>query len=200
MPPGPLNRFHAWLCAYHLPKNDGKTVIETQHYCAPLGDKGEVYQCIIFDKTDQGAKILGVEYIISHRLYLGLSVEEKKYYHPHTYEVTSGLLLAPGLKPDEELELMGRLLLTWGKTWHTWPDPATDLPMGPPLLMWSATADGQVPARMLADRDKKMKFDINAIRKQRSKLGPVPQIDYPKSNEDLGRQWTNEGLDVKPGK
>ena len=34
-------------------------------------------------------------------------------------------------------------LTSWGKTFHTWPDPTTEIPMGEPLLMWSAGAMGR---------------------------------------------------------
>src|SRR5262245_61589247 len=70
MPAGPLGQFHAYLCAYHLAKKDVNFVLEAHHYCAALSD--EVHQCVIFDKVGKGARILGVEYIISDRLYRAL--------------------------------------------------------------------------------------------------------------------------------
>jgi hypothetical protein len=48
---------------------------------------------------------------------------------------------------------MEGLLLTWGKTWHTWPDPSTGLPMDEPLLMWSANRDGHVSEKRPCSRD-----------------------------------------------
>jgi hypothetical protein len=193
----PLGQFHAYLCAFHLAKKDSKIVIEAHHYCAPIADG--VHQCVIFDSAGKNARILGVEYIISDKLYRALPDAEKKYYHPHTYEVTAGLLIAPGMTENAEQDLMGGLLTTWGKTWHTWPDPSTALPMGEPLLMWAATKDGHISDETLADRDRKFKVDTKVLRKRRSALGPVPQIDAPKTLDDLGRQWTNDGPD-QPGK
>jgi hypothetical protein len=193
---GALGQFHLYVCAYHMAKKDANFVVEAHHFCAPVRD--EVFQCVIFDKVGKGARILGVEYIISDRIYRTLPNEEKKYYHPHTYEVTAGLLLAPGLAAEAEDKLMGALVTTWGKTWHTWPDPRTPLPVGEPLLMWSATKDGHVPPDLLAARDKEMKISIADIRKKRAVHGPVPQIDFPRSLDTLGRQWTNDGPDVKP--
>jgi len=197
-PMGPLSKFHAYLCAFHLAKKDAKFVLEAHHYCAAVND--EVHQCVIFDKVGDGARILGVEYIISDRIYRTLPAAERKYYHPHAYEIISGQLLAPGLAPEAEDKLMAGLLTTWGKTWHTWPDPKTALPMGEPLLMWAATRDGHIPPELLAARDREMKISTPDIRKRRAVLGPVPQIDAPKSVDDLGRQWTNEGPDVRPQK
>jgi len=109
--------------------------------------------------------------------------------------VTSGLLIAPGMKAAEEDKLMEGLLTTWGKTWHTWPDPKTELPMGEPLLMWAATRDGQISDETLDARDKRLEVSTPEIRKRRAYIGPVPPVDPPKSVDDLGRQWTNEGPD-----
>ena len=102
------------------------------------------------------------------------------------------------MAPAEEDRLLGGLMTTWGKTWHTWPDPSTPLPMGDPLLMWAATRDGMIPEAARADRDRKSGVDTAAIRKRRSFLGPVPQVAPPRTLDDLGRQFTNEGPDVPP--
>jgi hypothetical protein len=191
----PPERLHAFLCAYHIIKKEPDKVIEAYHYCAPVRDG--VHQCIIYDHDRPGARILGVEYIISDDIYRKLKDEEKKYYHPHSYEVTAGLLIAPTMPDEDEKRLMEGLVTTWGKTWHTWPDPTSDLPMGEPILMWAATKDGQISEKTLMGRDKKFKVDTGDLRKKRSYIGPVPQIDAPKSIDDIGRQWTNEGPDVK---
>ena len=100
------------------------------------------------------------------------------------------------LKVADETKLLEGLANTWGKTWHIWPDPKTALPTGEPLLMWSATKDGQVSAETLAERDKQFKVSTVNVRKRRAHIGPVPQLDFPKSLDDIGRQWTNDGPDV----
>ena len=189
----PVENLHAYLCAFHLVKKDPKVVIEAHHYCGAVHD--ELHQCVIYDTNGPAAKLLGVEYIIPDKVYRKLPEAERKYYHPHTYEVTSGLLVAPGLDPDAEAKFMGGLLTTWGKCWHTWPDPKTALPMGDPLLMWSATKDGQVGDALLAARDRQFKISTADIRKRRIVLGPVPQVEPPASLDQLGRQWTNDGPD-----
>lgn len=189
----PPDRMHLYLCAYHIAKERPSTVIEAHHYCSAIHD--ELHQCIIFDKDGPGARILGVEYIISDKIYRQLDPDEKKYYHPHTYEITAGLLIAPGMAAKDEDKLMAGLVTTWGKTWHTWPDPGTKLPLGDPLLMWSVTKDGMISADTLKERDGQFKVDTAALRKRREFIGPIPQIDPPKSIKDIGRQWTNEGED-----
>jgi len=194
----PVQNLHAYLCAFHIGKANPDFVVEAHHYCSPVGDSGEVHQCVIYDKNTKNARILGVEYIISDRLYRQLPEEEKKYYHVHTYEIISGMLIAPGLPRPTEKDLMEGLLTTWGKTWHTWPDPKTALPIGPPMLMWSATKDGQISPQLLAQRDQEFKVNTDQIRKSRAYLGPCPQIDPPANIDSLGRQWTNSGPDVRP--
>jgi hypothetical protein len=196
--PSPANRFHLYLCAFHIAKKNPNFVVEAHHYCSPVRD--DVHQCVIFDTAGKNARILGVEYIISDALYRKLPDEEKKYYHPHSYEVISGLLVAPEMAVDDEQKLMKGLITTWGKTWHTWPDPATDLPMGEPLLMWSSTRDGQIKEELLSARDRRFRISTPEIRRRRSVFGLVPQTDPPKSLDDLGRQFTNSGPDVPPTK
>lgn len=192
----PLASFDKYLCTFHVIKKKPTEDFEAHHFCSPLSD--DVYQCVIFNTAGKGAKLIGVEYIISDRLYRLLPESEKKYYHPHTFEVTSGLMIAPGMKPEDELKLMGTLYTTWGKTIQTWPDPRTDLPMGDPLLMWSATKDGQIGIESLAKRDMQFKVSTMELRKARKGIGPIPQIDPPKSEADFGRQFTNSGPDVPP--
>ncbi len=195
-PPDPARAFHLYLCAFHISKKDPNFYVEAHHYCSPAGEG--LHQCAIFDRRGDGAKLIGIEYIITDEVYRKLSESEKKYYHPHTYEISSGLLIVPGMAPAEEDKLLGGLMTTWGKTWHTWPDPSTPLPMGDPLLMWAATRDGMIPEAALADRDREFGVDTAAIRKRRSVFGPVPQVDPPRTLDDLGRQYTNDGPDVPP--
>lgn len=182
----PIDQLHGYLCAYHIAKKDPRFVVEAHHYCAAINE--DVHQCVIFDTNGKNSRILGVEYIITDKIYQKLPDEEKKYYHPHRYEVIGGLLIAPGMPDDAEKKFMEGLVTTWGKTWHTWPDPKTDLPLGEPLLMWSATKDGQISAETLAQRDKQFKVDTAAIRKRRAYLGEVPNVDPPKSIDEIGRQ------------
>jgi hypothetical protein len=191
----PMADAHLYLCAFHIAKKDPKFQVEAHHYCSEV--RPGVHQCLIFDNRGQGARVLGVEYIINDAIYRRLPDSEKKYYHPHTYEILSGQLVAPTLAADTEDKLMEGLITTWGKTWHTWPDPAEALPLGDPLLMWSIGGDGQLDPKLIEARDRKLGIATEEVRKRRARvLGlPVPQIAPPKSIEDLGRQFTNQGPD-----
>lgn len=144
---------------------------------------------------EKGAKLLGVEYIVSGKLFQTLPAEEKKYWHPHTYEVLSGGLIAPAMGAEEEAKFMKGLLTTWGKSWHTWPDPTT--PVGEPLLMWALTGDGQEDKKMIVERDKQFGVSTAEIRKKRVEaVGyDVPAVPQPKDLDVIGRQWTAAGED-----
>jgi len=59
-------------------------------------------QCAIFDSLEANARLIGVKYIISEKLF----DEEKKLWHSHDYEIKGGILLMPGVpKAIERKEL-----------------------------------------------------------------------------------------------
>jgi hypothetical protein len=49
-----------------------------------------------------------VEYIISRELFQSLPEEEKRFWHSHAYEVTSGMLYSPRLPQPMENKVRGR--------------------------------------------------------------------------------------------
>jgi hypothetical protein len=195
----PVHGLHAHFCGIHIAKNNPKFQLIAQHYCMSRSE--EMHQCLLYDSTEKDAKLLGVEYIISDRLYRGLPEPEKKYWHPHTYEVLAGGLIAPSMKPEDELAFMKALLTTWGKTWHTWPDPLSPIPLGEPMLMWSLGRDSVSDQQVIDARDKQFGVSASRIREKRCRaIGlEVPQVSHPKSLDHPGRQWTDEGED-KPAR
>ena len=157
--------FNMHICAFHIAKDDPSVVIETQHYCSALKD--DLFQCILFETTDKKPKLLGVEYVISDALYQTLPVEEKKLWHPHDFEVREGLLALIGGDKKSQEDTMKVLVKSWGKTWHTWPDPKTELPLGEPRLMWSAEKEGQIPQEMIKQRDERFHIDTSKLKEER---------------------------------
>jgi hypothetical protein len=196
---GPMAGPHAHFCGIHMAKKNPQFQIITQHYCAAHseGEHGDLFQCVLFDSTSKNAKLLGVEYIISDEMYRKLPAEEKKYWHAHTYEVLGGGLIAPSMKPDEEKAFMKMVLTTWGKAWHTWPDPKSPVPIGEPLLIWSLMGDGQADPKVVAARDKVFGCDTQKISEARIKeFGyELPKVSVPKDMNAVGRQWTDAGDD-----
>ena len=65
--------------------------VEAHHYCGHLNE--EVRQCVIYDSGEDKARLIGIEYIISRRLFESLPEEEKKMWHSHQYEAST--VLAP---------------------------------------------------------------------------------------------------------
>lgn len=166
VPENPTELYKMHVCAFHIAKDDPKVVIETQHYCAPLTD--QLFQCLLYETVEvRKPKLLGVEYVISDKLYQQLPQQEKNLWHPHDYEVREGLLALVGASKGEDQEAAKILMNTWGKTWHTWPDPTTAVPLGAPRLMWSAVKAGDVPEKMIQERDHRWGIDTSALKQER---------------------------------
>ncbi|MCE7064948.1 OBAP family protein [Dyadobacter sp. CY326] len=168
----PLKGFSAYLDGFHFYNGNINAQMEAHHYVNQLNE--DVYQAIIFDGNEKDAKIMGIEYIISEKLFKGLSTEEKKLWHSHAHEVSSGSLIAPGIPQVAEHELMEKLISTYGKTIHTWhTDQKRTLPLGSPMIMMGFTKDGQLHPELLADRDKRFKISTKEKRENRRDI-PIP--------------------------
>jgi hypothetical protein len=113
--------------------------------------------------------MVGVEYVVSGKLFESLPEEEKAMWHSHRYEVKSGQLVAPGMGEDAEHELVAKLISTYGKTWHTWQDDP-DLPLGAPVLMMGFTADGQVKPELVDKRDQALGVSTAAKKAARADI------------------------------
>jgi hypothetical protein len=169
----PLKAFSAYLDGFHFYNGNPHVQMEAHHYVSQLND--DFYQAIIFDGNGPDAKLMGVEYIISARLYKQLPAQEKLLWHSHRYEVKSGELIAPGIPLVAEHKLMEKLVSTYGKTIHTWhTDQDRDLPLGSPMLMMGFTRDGQLNKQLLADRDRRLKISTAEHKKNRADIPSVP--------------------------
>jgi hypothetical protein len=172
----PVEKIAMYLNGFHVAKDDPAMQMEAHHYCNQASE--DVAQCVLFDGNTAEARLMGIEYIISEKLYSTLPAEEKSYWHPHNYEILSGQLRMPGLPDVAEKEALKGKMNSYGKTWHTWmtgmrdhqPDP---LPYGPPRLQWSFNRDGEADPGMVADRDQRMNFDTADERNDRRDLAPL---------------------------
>lgn len=171
----PLKKVNMYLDGFHFYNGRMEGQMEAHHYVTQLNE--DVHQAIMFDGNGENAKLMGVEYIISARLFRKLPDEEKKLWHSHHHEVKSGTLIAPGIPEAAEHELMEKLVSTYGKVIHTWhTDRDLELPMGGPMLMMGFTKEGQLKPELIADRDKR--FNISTAEKKKNRADiPVPQID-----------------------
>ncbi|KAI8468414.1 MAG: DUF1264-domain-containing protein [Monoraphidium minutum] len=189
----PLSKVCEHVCAFHAYAHDATRQLRAHHYCTHLTE--EVRQCVIYDSDKAGARLIGVEYIISRRLFEELPEEEKKYWHSHVYEVLSGQLVAPRVPLVAANRDAEKLIDTYGKTWHFWQvDLGHALPLGPPQLMMSFTADGQLDPAMLIQRDTDLGTDTAAARASRAHMAerapePHPAADHPYRT---GQAWQAE--------
>lgn len=72
---------------------------------------------------------------------------------------------------------MKQLVGTYGKTWHTWhTDREKSLPLGMPQLMMGFTADGQVDAALVEQRDQRLQIRSTKKREERDGIA-APPID-----------------------
>jgi hypothetical protein len=169
----PIEQISMYLNGFHAAKDDPTMQMESHHYCDQVNE--EFAQCVIYDGNTADARIHGLEYIISERLYETLAADEKAYWHPHNYEILSGQLRMPGLPDAAEKEALRGKVNSYGKTWHVWmtgmhgrqPD---ELPIGPPHLAWSFNHDGEAMPGLVEGRDTRMDFDTADERKDRQDL------------------------------
>ncbi len=171
----PIEAIDAYLAGFHFYNGRPDLQVEAHHYCAALGE--DVFQCVVYDGNVAQARMIGVEYIISARLFAELPDEEKAMWHSHVFEVKSGQLVAPGLPDAAERELMEKLVGTYGKTWHTWHTGLDkSVPVGVPQLMMDFTAEGQADPEMIAERDARLDMDSARKREARQSI-QAPAID-----------------------
>ncbi|KNB54288.1 outer membrane or secreted lipoprotein [Streptomyces caatingaensis] len=196
----PLKGFDVYVVGFHCAKGEPDFQMEAHHYCRVVND--DLLQCVLFDGNTGDANLIGVEYIVSGRLFDGLPDGEKPYWHPHNYELLSGQLAAPGLPAPAEKAFLELLVNSYGKTWHTWHtnghggQPGMDLPRGEPKLMWSFNRDGECDDTLRRDRDRAMGLDTDAKRAdRRSFLDLVrPQWGVDAMKDDFPRSTPVPGV------
>jgi hypothetical protein len=173
----PLKDFDVYVVGFHCAKDEPDEQMEAHHYCRVVND--DLLQCVLFDGNTREANLIGIEYIVSKRLFDSLDGQEKSYWHPHNFEILSGQLAAPGLPDAAEKAFLKRLMNSYGKTWHTWHTGRHDgaaghsLPVGDPKLMWSFNRDGECDESLKLDRDAVMELDTDQKREERQEFVPL---------------------------
>jgi hypothetical protein len=199
----PVKQFDIYVVGFHCAKYHPQMQMEAHHYCHQVNE--EFLQCVLFDGNTEDANLIGIEYIISERLFHTLPEEEKRYWHPHNYEILSGQLVAPGLPELAEKEMLKLLMNSYGKTWHVWhtgrhdreDDPGDTLPLGDPMLMWSFNRDGEADPGL--DRDRQERMDINSKDKRRNRQDLV-ELAHPQCGvDDLAGVFPNAAMSPPPG-
>jgi hypothetical protein len=168
----PIDAINTYLDGFHFYSGNMQAQMEAHHYCNLLNE--DFIQCVIYDGNGGDAKLMGIEYIVSAKIFETLPEDEKKLWHSHVHEVRSGQLIAPGIPQAAEKQLMKKIEGTYGKTWHTWhTDQAHRVPLGHPMLMMGFTQDGQINESLVAQRD--ARFDVSTAERRQQRA----DIDYP---------------------
>lgn len=177
----PLQPFDVYLVGFHPMKDRPELQMEAHHYCHQMNQ--DFAQCTLFEGNGRDAKLNGIEYIISEKLFETLPEAERKYWHPHNGEILSGQLIAPSIPGPAETALMRTKMNSYGKTWHTWntgheghaPDA---LPLGPAHLAWSFNRDGEALPSLIARRDRELGVSTLETRRERAELRPLARPQY----------------------
>jgi len=171
------------LCGFALYANDPTRQMELHHYCCKLTE--DVTQCAVFDSDKPNARLIGVEYVVSERVFDKLPAEEQRYWHSHAYDVKSGSFICPDVPHNVEKMVVQDLLTTYGKTWVFWQvDKGDTLPFGAPHLMMVATQDGEWNPKLFQQRDQRMTYSTE------SRLKNIADLRLPTPH--LGADsWTN---------
>jgi hypothetical protein len=195
-PKYPLDVMSTYLNGFHMYADEMGRQVEASHFCIHL--RHDLHQCVIFDRNAPDARLIGIEYIITEERFRALPDDEKRLWHSHHYEVTSGILVAPGIPDLAERTYFDDLVTTYGKTFHTWQYDREDFPYGIPQLMMAFTGDGQADEAMIHERDRRL--GVSTPQKRRDRAGiPTPEVVPGANAWERGRtvQTRLEELDVK---
>jgi len=183
----PMKQFDIYVCGFHPARDDPSMQMEAHHYCKQVNR--DFLQCVLFDGNSVDANLIGIEYIISEPLFAELPEPERRYWHPHNFEILSGTLVAPGLPAVAEKAMLKLLMNSYGKTWHTWhtgrhdqPNSGHALPLGEPMLMWSFNREGEMDEVMKRHTATALSIDFDEKRAQRQDL---VQHAHPQCGVDL---------------
>jgi hypothetical protein len=196
---GPIDRISMHLVGFHPGKDDPALQMESHHFCDQVNE--DFAQCVLYDGDADNARLHGIEYIISERLYATLPDQEKPYWHPHNYEILSGTLRLPHVPSVAEQAALRDKMNSYGKTWHVWktgvtgetPDP---LPLGPAHLAWSFNYDGEARPGLIEERDRRMNLDTGEARRARAELRDLAK---PQAGVDVLRDAFPGATRTTPG-
>ena len=128
----PLTQFRQHLQGMHYDPAGVGPVIETHTYSSHLSE--DCWQGLIYDSDQSNARLIGIEYMISPRLYKQLPAEERSLWHRHDIEVRENTIKAPLLPLGTSEAVLGDLSITYGKSFYFWqPDRGQTLPVGHPV-------------------------------------------------------------------
>ncbi|KAL9119958.1 MAG: hypothetical protein Q9187_003487 [Circinaria calcarea] len=153
----------------------------------------DVRQCLIYDTPEPASRLIGIEYMISPKLYETLPSSEQRLWHSHVYEVKSGMLImpTPSLVPTSiweqaEMKEMEQVVALYGKTYHFWQvDRGDTVPMGEPQLMMSFTEPEQIKQFEGALKDRDERYGVSSKEKSEKRQ----YIEEPQIHAGADSMW-----------
>ncbi|KAK1429004.1 hypothetical protein QVD17_11203 [Tagetes erecta] len=194
----PTKKIHQHLCVFHFYADDMTRQVEAHHYCCHLNN--EMRQCLIYDRSEPDARLIGLEYIVTEELFLTLPDTEKPLWHSHEYEVKSGVLFLPGVPGAVERQELDQLAKTYGKAIHFWQvDKGDELPLGLPQVMMSLTRDGQLYPNLARDMESRYGVTFEKERENRAYMEGLAHGVHPKANAaGIGLKTVLREIECKP--
>lgn len=180
----PVDAMSTYLNGFHFYADDMGRQVEASHFCIHL--QHDLHQCVIFDRNAHDARLIGIEYIVSAERFRALPEDEKRLWHSHHHEVSSGVLVAPGIPEIAERAYFSDLITTYGKTFHTWQYDRDDFPYGIPQLMMAFTGEGQADEAAVRDRDRRLGVSASERQRKRADI-PVPDVEPGANAWESGR-------------
>lgn len=192
----PLAAMSTYLNGFHMYADDIGRQVEASHFCIHL--RPDLHECVIFDRNEPDARLIGIEYITTEERFRSLPEHEKRLWHSHHYEVKSGVLVAPGVPDLAEHAYFEDLVSTYGKTFHTWQYDRDDFPYGVPQLMMGLTGDSQANESLIHERDRRLGISTPDKRQKRADI-PWPEVVPGANSWESGRtvQTCLEEMDLK---
>ncbi|EEB89773.1 hypothetical protein MPER_12096, partial [Moniliophthora perniciosa FA553] len=164
----PLSNIKQALCAVHPYAYDPSRIVPAYHYCTH-NISSDLHQCIIFDSNEPGARLIGVEYIITEKVYRTLDKEERRLWHSLLTMVAKAGIPS-GIDDALEMPALKDLHTTYGKTWHFWQiDRGDTLPLGLPSLMKSANKPADLSPEVVKEHEQRTGTNVKSKEEYRAK-------------------------------
>jgi uncharacterized protein DUF1264 len=105
-----------FLNGYHFIGGYPDHYLQANYHCVIMS--ASFIQCALYVPGSSPARLVSIEYIVTGEEFIKLHIEERKLWHSHQFEVTSGYLVEPGMPQNVDDEIMKILVNSYGKTFH----------------------------------------------------------------------------------
>ncbi|CAB78894.1 hypothetical protein [Arabidopsis thaliana] len=177
----PIRQMSLHVCSFACYSHDPGRQIEVHIYGHRVNQ--DFLQCAVYDSNSSKAHLIGIEYIVSEKLFESLSPEEQKLWHSHDYEVHDfryiiqmALLVTPRVPELVAKPELKNLAKSYGKFWCTWQiDRGDKLPLGVPSLMVSPQDVnlGRIKPELVKKRDEEHGISTESLKPSRDGIcGP----------------------------